>query len=51
MNTHHIRREYNSVASGARGDYSPPPIGLPTKMQNKKNTTLLALLILSFALE
>ena len=42
----------SSVAGGGGGgDYSPPPIGLPTKMQNKKNTTFLALLRLSFALD
>ena len=29
----------------------PSPIGLPTKMLNKKNTTFLALLRLSFAVE
>ena len=37
------------VARG-RGGYSPP-IGLSTKMQNKKNTTFLALLRLFFALK
>ena len=42
----------SSVARGGRGGggYSPP-IGLPTKMQNKENTTFLALLRLSFALD
>ena len=35
---------------GPRG-YSPPPIGMSTKMQNKTNTTLLALLRLFNALE
>ena len=36
---------------GAGGSIAPPPVGLPTKMQNKKNTTFLALLRLSFALD
>ena len=41
-----------NASSVARGGYSPlPPIGLSTKMQNKKNTTFLALLRLVFALE
>ena len=40
----------SSVAGGGGGGYIPP-IGLSTKMQNKKNTTFLALLRLSFALE
>ena len=40
----------NMVNSVARGGYNPP-IGLSTKKQNKKNTTFLALLRLSFALE
>ena len=43
-------RELSSVAMGD-GGVTPPPIGLPTKMQNKKNTTFLALLRLSFALD
>ena len=42
--------ENSSVARGGRGGYSPP-IGLPMKMQNKENTTFLALLRLSFALD
>ena len=33
------------------GGYSPSPIGLPTKTQNKENAKFLALLRLSFALE
>ena len=46
-----ILHTISSVArGGGRGGYSPP-IGLPTKMQNKKNTTFLALLRLSFALD
>ena len=43
------RQSCSSVARG-RGGYSPP-IGLSTKMQNKKNTTFLDLLKLFFALE
>ena len=39
----------SSVAGGGGGYI--PPIGLSTKMQNKKNTTFLALQKLSFALE
>ena len=40
------------ASSVAREGYSPPPpIGLPTKMQNKENTTFLAFLRLSFALD
>ena len=38
-------------SSRARGGGYRPPIGLLTKMQNKENTTFLALLRLSFALE
>ena len=42
----------SSVArGGGRGGATAPPIGLPTKMQNKKNTTFLALLRLPFALD
>ena len=42
----------SSVArGGAGGGHSPPPIGLPTNMQNKENTTFLALQRLSFALD
>ena len=42
----------SSVAGGGGGGGGYiPPIGLSTKMQNKKNTTFLALLKLSFALE
>ena len=41
----------SSVAGGGGGGGLYPPIGLLTKMQNKKNTTFLALLRLSFALE
>ena len=41
-----------SVAEpGGRRGYSPPPIGMSTKMQNKTNTTLLALLRLFYALK
>ena len=40
----------SSSATRGGGGYSPP-IGLSTKLQNKKNTTFLALLILFFALE
>ena len=38
---------------GGRRGYSPPPppIGMSTKMQNKTNTALLALLRLFYALE
>ena len=37
---------------GGRRGYRPPtPIGMSTKMQNKTNTTLLALLRLFYALE
>ena len=36
---------------GGGGGYSPPPIGISTKMQNKTNITLLALLRLLYALE
>ena len=41
----------SSVARGGAGGAIAPPIGLPTKMQNKENTTFLALLRLSFALD
>ena len=41
-----------SVAEpGGRRGYSPPPIGMSTKMQNKTNTTLLAFLRLFYALK
>ena len=40
----------SSVARKVQGA-SPPPIDLPTKMQNNKNTTFLALLRLYFALK
>ena len=40
----------SSVARRGGGGYSPP-IGMSTKMQNKKNTTFLALLRLLNALE
>ena len=42
-----------SVAEpGGRRGYSPPsPIGMSTKLQNKTNTTLLALLRVFYALE
>ena len=43
-----VRVTFSNV--GGRGGYRPP-IGLSTKMQNKKNTTFLALLRLFFALE
>ena len=38
----------SSVAGGGGGGGYIPHIGLSTKMQNKKNTTFLALLRLSF---
>ena len=41
---------HSSVARGGGGGYSPP-IGMSTKMQNKKQTTFLALFRLFFALE
>ena len=41
----------SSVARGGAGGAIAPPIGLPTKMQNKENSTFLALLRLSFALD
>ena len=41
---------YSSVARGGGGAIAPP-ISLPTKMQNKENSTFLALLRLSFALD
>ena len=43
----------SSVARGEAGGGGAiaPPVGLPTKMQNKENTTFLALLRLSFALD
>ena len=43
----------SSVAGGGGGGGGAIalPIGLSTKMQNKKNTTFLALLRLAFALE
>ena len=41
-----------SVAEpGGRRGYSSPPIRMSTKMQNKTNTTLLALLRLFYALK
>ena len=45
--------EISSVAGGGggRGAIAPPPIGMSTKMQNRKNTTFLALLRLFYALE
>ena len=43
-----VRVTFSSVDGG--GSYSLP-IGLSTKMQNKKNSTFLALLRLFFALE
>ena len=44
---------FSSAARGGGGGegYSPPPISLPTKMQNKENTTFLALLRLFYALD
>ena len=45
-----VRVTFSSVGGGGRV-YSPLPIDLSTKMQNKKNTTFLALLRLVFALE
>ena len=44
-----VRVTFSSV--GGRGEVYTPPIGLSTKMQNKKNTTFLALLRRFFALE
>ena len=44
-----VRVTFSSVGGG--GGKLWPPIGLSTKMQNKKNTTFLALLRLVFALE
>ena len=41
----------SSVARGGRSGRYSPHIGLSAKMQNKKNTTFLALLALFFALE
>ena len=41
---------YSSVARGEGGAIAPP-IALLTKMQNKENTTFLAFLRLSFALD
>ena len=40
-----------SAIAWPRGYKLPPPIGLLTKMQNKENTTFLALLRFSFAVE
>ena len=45
------KRVRSSVARGGAGGAIAPPIGLPTKMQNKENSTFLALLRLSFALD
>ena len=42
-----VRVTFSSIGGG---DYSPP-IGLSTKMQNKKNTRFLALLRLAFRLQ
>ena len=48
INTKIFLPESSSVARGwGRGGYSPP-IGLSTKMQNKKNNMFLALLRLLF---
>ena len=41
----------SSVAMGSGGDYSPFAIYMSTKMQNKTNTTLLALLRFFYALK
>ena len=47
-----VAKKCSSVArGGGRGGYSPPPIGMSTKMQNEQNTTFLALLRLFYALE
>ena len=48
-----VRVTFRSVGGGGGGEFIAPPypIGLSTKMQNKKNTTFLALLRLVFALE
>ena len=52
-----IRKLWNVVlrirvtSSSIGGGGYRPPIGLSTKMQNKENTTFLALLRLVFALE
>ena len=48
-----ITNKNSSLARGRAGGLQPPspPIGLSTKMQNKQNTTFLALLRLFFALE
>ena len=43
-----VRVTFSNVG---RGVIAPPPIGLSTKMQNKKNTMFLALLRLVFVLE
>ena len=45
-----IGKNMASSVAGGGGGYIPPA-DLSTKMQNKKNTTFLALLRLSFALE
>ena len=45
-----LRVRVTSNRIGGEGGYRPP-IGLSTKMQNKENTTFLALLSLIFALE
>ena len=51
-NFFHAWAGISSVArGGGAGGAIAPPIGLPTKMQNKENTTFLALLRLSFALD
>ena len=54
--SHHIKYlgvliDDSSVDRGGGGGAIAPPIGLPTKMQNKENTTFLAFLRLSFALD
>ena len=42
---------YQTLAYPDGGEHSSPLTGLTTKMQNKKNSTFLALLRMSFAVE
>ena len=46
-----VRVTSSSVGGGGGRGFIDPPIGLSTKMQNKKNTKFLALLRLFSALE